>query len=78
MAAGIALAAALPELPYACGLATVGLLEGDVTDEPLLPVDGFINVRRPQVSDAALARFEPDDSNRLWERLRVSSVGAVR
>jgi o-succinylbenzoate synthase len=77
MAAGIVLAAALPELPYACGLATVSLLEGDVTDEPLLPVNGFIDVRRPRVSEAALARFEPDDSNRLWERLRASSVGAV-
>ena len=30
LAAGLALAAALPELPYACGLATLSLLEGDV------------------------------------------------
>src|SRR5262249_51356700 len=31
LAAGVALAAALPELPYACGLATMSLLAGDVT-----------------------------------------------
>jgi len=31
LAAGVALAAALPELPYACGLATMSLLVGDVT-----------------------------------------------
>ena len=30
IAAGVALAAALPELPYACGLATVQLLTDDV------------------------------------------------
>ena len=34
---GVALAAALPELPYACGLATVQLLTADVVAEPLLP-----------------------------------------
>ena len=32
IAAGVALAAALPELPYACGLATVQLLTDDVVD----------------------------------------------
>ena len=34
LAAGVALAAALPELPYACGLGTMSLLAGDVTAEP--------------------------------------------
>ena len=35
IAAGVALAAALPELPYACGLATVQLLTDDVVGDPL-------------------------------------------
>src|SRR4029078_9562956 len=35
IAAGVALAAALPELQHACGLATVQLLTGDVCDSPL-------------------------------------------
>ncbi|HEX2177258.1 MAG TPA: o-succinylbenzoate synthase [Nocardioidaceae bacterium] len=47
IAAGVALAAALPSLPYACGLATVQLLERDVADAPLVPVDGALAVRRP-------------------------------
>lgn len=51
IAAGLALAAALPELPYACGLATVRLLERDVVADPLLPVDGAIPVRRPAPPD---------------------------
>ncbi|NEK87115.1 o-succinylbenzoate synthase [Blastococcus saxobsidens] len=44
IAAGVALAAALPELPFACGLATVALFTGDVTSSPLLPVDGALPV----------------------------------
>ena len=35
LAAGVALAAALPELDYDCGLATMSLLTGDVTGDPL-------------------------------------------
>ena len=44
IAAGVALAAALPELHHACGLATVQLLTDDVVAEPLLPVDGMLGV----------------------------------
>ena len=58
LAAGVALAAALPELPYACGLGTLSLLEGDVTRDPLVPVAGEIAVRRPVVDEEALRRFE--------------------
>jgi O-succinylbenzoate synthase len=40
LAAGLALALALPELPYACGLGTGALLREDVVASPLLPSDG--------------------------------------
>jgi o-succinylbenzoate synthase len=66
IAAGVALAAALPELPYACGLATVALLAADVVRDPLLPVDGAVPVRRPE-PDPALV----DAPARRWlDRLR--------
>jgi o-succinylbenzoate synthase len=55
IAAGLALAAALPELPYACGLATVQLLTEDVTGDPLLPHAGSLPVVRPEVDPARLA-----------------------
>ncbi|WP_449385769.1 o-succinylbenzoate synthase [Cellulomonas soli] len=61
LAAGLALAAALPELPYACGLATAQLFTDDVVAEPLLPVDGAIVVRRPEPQDAAVARAAAGD-----------------
>jgi O-succinylbenzoate synthase len=60
LAAGLALAAALPELPYACGLATMSLLEGDVTAAPLAESGGAVQVRRPPVDLAELARWETD------------------
>nr|WP_131102517.1 o-succinylbenzoate synthase [Streptomonospora litoralis] len=66
LAAGVALAAALPELPYACGLATMHLLTGDVTADPLLPQEGFLPVRRPRVDEARLAGVEADA--RPWLR----------
>lgn len=69
LAAGVALAAALPELPYACGLGTASLLEGDVVRDPLVPVDGELAVRRPEVDEDALSRFETHDEDMLarWE-----------
>jgi O-succinylbenzoate synthase len=59
IAAGIALAAALPELQYACGLGTVALLERDVVREPLLPIEGRIGAQRPDVEEELLSRCEP-------------------
>jgi O-succinylbenzoate synthase len=60
LAAGVALAAALPDLPYACGLATMSLLAGDVTADPLAETAGELPVRRPAVDPVALARWEAD------------------
>jgi O-succinylbenzoate synthase len=74
IAAGVALAAALPELPHACGLATVQLLAGDVVDDSLLPVDGRLSVRRPEPAGALLERWSADaDRQQHWAR-RLAQV----
>lgn len=55
IAAGVALAAALPSLPYACGLATVSMFGHDVVSESLLPISGELPVlRQAPVPDSAL------------------------
>jgi O-succinylbenzoate synthase len=80
ISAGVALAAALPELPYACGLATVSLMAGDVTTDSLVPQEGFLPVRPVRVSAEQLDAFAaPQDSRRWWlERLgRVHGVLAA-
>jgi o-succinylbenzoate synthase len=60
LAAGVALAAALPDLEYACGLATMSLLAGDVTADPLAETGGQLAVRPAVVSEAELAKWETD------------------
>ncbi len=44
LAAGLALAARLERLPYACGLGTAALLDGDVVEQPLIPAGGRLPV----------------------------------
>lgn len=81
IAAGVALAAALPELPHACGLATVQLLTDDVAAEPLLPVEGALQVRPVHADRAALTRLaaEPDRAAHWQDRLaRVRQDPRVR
>jgi O-succinylbenzoate synthase len=58
LSAGLALAAALPDLPFACGLGTGALLAGDVVADPLVPEGGMLCVRRPEPDPALLARWE--------------------
>ena len=60
LAAGVALAAALPSLPYACGLATAQMLTADVTADPLLPREGFLPVRGVGVDEERLREVEID------------------
>jgi O-succinylbenzoate synthase len=72
LAAGVALAAALPELRHACGLATMSLLAGDVTARPLAEADGSLPVRRPPVDPAALARWEADP--RPWRQRALAAA----
>jgi len=75
IAAGVALAAALPELHHASGLATVQMLTDDVATEPLLPVDGMLRVGRPEVDPAALERLAASPDRTDHWRTRLASVG---
>lgn len=70
--AGLALAAALPELPYACGLGTVSLLAADVTRDSLVADDGAIRLRDVTADARLLEEFAaPADRLDWWlDRLR--------
>lgn len=57
LAAGLAFAAALDELPFACGLGTAALFAADIVAQPLVAVDGWIDVRRPVPAADLLARY---------------------
>ncbi len=74
---GIHLAAALPELEYDCGLATVSLFEADVAAEPLVPRDGMLAVARVVPDPALLAAHEAPADRREWWLQRLTRCHAL-
>lgn len=74
LAMGAELAAALPDLPYDCGLGTAALLAADVTAEPLAPVDGAIPVRRVEPDPGLLRRHAAPAERDAWWRARLARV----
>lgn len=78
LAAGLALAGALPSLPHACGLGTTSLLGGDVVADPFVPVDGRLPVPRrpPEPDPGRLARYAAAPERDAWWRERVARVQA--
>ena len=67
ISAGVALAAALPDLPYACGLATTSLLGGDVVAASLDGHGGSIRVGAVQPDPELLDRWAaPPERERAW------------
>lgn len=56
LAAVVALAASLPDAPFAHGAGTALLLATDVVTDPLIPIDGWLTPRRPAVDLHLLVR----------------------
>jgi len=77
LAGGLALAAALPQLGYACGLGTGALLADDVTTAPLVPRDGQLAVREVTVDDAALDRLAAGADRVSWWVRRLYAAHQV-
>jgi O-succinylbenzoate synthase len=81
LAAQLALAGALPELDFACGLGTLSLLRGDVvtSTESLRPIDGYLPVPRtaPIPDPALLDTYALDDPEQVaWWRSRLTRIHA--
>ncbi|WP_306635076.1 o-succinylbenzoate synthase [Pseudarthrobacter siccitolerans] len=75
--AGLALAAALPELPYACGLGTVSLFESDVTTDPLVADDGAIRLRDVSADAGLLEQYAASRERRDWWLARLRRVHSL-
>ena len=81
LAAQLALAGALPELDFACGLGTLSLLQGDLVPDAdsLRPVKGYLPVpRTPPAPDPALLDTHrvTDQKQAAWWRDRLRRVHA--
>jgi O-succinylbenzoate synthase len=77
IAAGVALAAALPRLEHACGLGTVALLDGDVAASPLVPEHGMLRAGRVAPDPALLERWAAPAERVEWWRERVVACRSV-
>ena len=75
--AGLALAASLPELPYACGLGTVSLFTSDITLDPLVADDGAIRLRDVAADAGLLEQFAASAERRDWWLDRLRRVHAT-
>lgn len=73
LAAGVALAAALPELPFACGLNTAAMFTADVTATPLIAEQGCLPVRPVEVDENGPWRAEPAVTEDWLDRLSRAS-----
>jgi O-succinylbenzoate synthase len=73
--AGVALAAALPALPYACGLATASLMSADVTD--YAHAGGSLPVREVVPEPGLLERLAAADDRRDWWLARARRCSAL-
>ena len=78
LAAGVALAAALPALPHASGLATRALLTADVAAPELVPVDGELPVVLPAPVPSLLESVAAAPERVAWWEERLAAVRGVR
>ena len=69
---GLSLAEAVPNLYGACGLGTVCLLEGDVTSNPLMPINGIIKNRK--VIPDRIEEFKAESGRQKWWQDRANAV----
>ncbi|OLT48008.1 O-succinylbenzoate synthase [Saccharomonospora sp. CUA-673] len=77
LAAGLALAGALPTAEFACGLGTASLLTADVTSTPLSPVDGRLSVPRTAPEPDLITEHAADDDTTRWWHDRLDRVTAL-
>ncbi|WP_147679988.1 o-succinylbenzoate synthase [Actinomyces ruminicola] len=75
--AGVALAAALPELEHACGLGTVRLLARDVAAPSAVPADDALPVRPVHVSRALLRTASADTEVTAHWQTRLAHIAAA-
>lgn len=68
---GLHLAASLEKLELDCGLGTAVLFEEDIVTEPLLPINGYIELREVEPDEALIKKYSvPKERKDFWlERL---------
>ena len=77
LAAELHFAACLPSLNFDAGLGTGHLFGGDLSADRLIPVDGFIEVRRPEINTSALDILKAEDHRYDWWIARLERCSRI-
>jgi O-succinylbenzoate synthase len=75
--AGLHLAATLDELTMDCGLGTAALFVEDVTQEPLLPENGYIEIRNIEPSEELIKKYSVSAERKKFWLDRLARVSAL-
>ena len=70
-------AACLDDLSFDAGLGTMNLFAGDLVKDSLKPVDGVLEVRKPEVSTSALDTLKAEDHRYDWWIARLQRCGRL-
>jgi O-succinylbenzoate synthase len=77
LAAELHFAACLPRLDYDAGLGTGRLFAGDLVKDPLVPENGVIELRVPEVNSLALDTLKAEDHRYDWWIDRLTRCGRL-
>ena len=71
---GLALAASLDSLEYACGLGTTALLVEEITSVSMRPLAGYLDVVRTEPNPDMLMKFQASAERTQWWENRVTQI----
>ena len=70
-------AACLDDLSFDAGLGTMNLFAGDLVKDSLKPIDGVLELRKPEVSTSALDTLKAEDHRYDWWIARLQRCGRL-
>ena len=77
LAAELHFAACLPEVNYDAGLGTGYLFGGDLTADRLLPENGILELRRPEINTSSLEILKAEDHRYDWWIARLERCSRI-
>jgi O-succinylbenzoate synthase len=77
LAAELHFAGCLPELNYDAGLGTGFLFGGDLTTDRLIPENGILELRRPEINTSSLEILKAEDHGYDWWIARLERCSRI-
>jgi O-succinylbenzoate synthase len=77
LAAELHFASCLPELKYDAGLGTGFLFGGDLTTDRLIPENGILELRRPEINTSSLEILKAEDHRCVWWIARLERCSRI-